>query len=125
VEKASPPKSRLLTYKNLLLTLWARASLNMPPTDPETSRLAIGLSAFKAFYDTLWTIRGNRRFINDDRKTDFLHWAADASGQSAADLSASLGLVFETLFDEIERELAAVASNNLDRRHVHLFLLSA
>ena len=125
VEKAAPPKNRLLTYKSLLLTLWARACLNMPPSDPETSTLAIGLSAFKAFYDSLWTVKANRHFIDDDRKTDFLHWAADASGQSAADLSASLGLVFEALFEEIERELAAVAPNNLDRRHVHLFLLSA
>jgi hypothetical protein len=124
-ENAPPPTNRLLTYKSVLLTLWARARLNLPPADPETSALAIGLSEFEAFYASLWTVEADRRFIDDDRKTDFLQWAADASGQSATDLSAALGLVFEALFDEIERELAAVAPNNLDWRHVQLFLLSA
>jgi hypothetical protein len=125
IEKVSPPKNRLLTYKSVLLTLWARACLNMPPMDPETAAMAIRLPAFKTFYPTLWTIEADRRFIGDDRKTDFLQWIAESSGQSAAALSASLGPVFESLFDEIERELAAVETNNLDWRHVHLFLLSA
>ncbi len=125
IGKASPPKNRLLTYKSALLTLWARGCLNMPPMDPETSAMAIRLPAFKTFYPTLWTIEADRRFIGDDRKTDFLQWIAEASGQSVAALSASLGPVFESLFDEIERELAAVETDNIDWRHVHLFLISA
>ena len=114
---------RRLTYKNLLLTLWVRASLKTPPNDTVTPTFAVSFSAFKAFYRALWTDQAGQRLIGDGKKTEFLHWAAKASGQSPEDLSNRLGTVFEALFDEIERELAPVDAGNLDPRHVNLFLL--
>jgi hypothetical protein len=120
---ASDAGIRRLTYKNLMLTLWARASLKAPPVDAVTSTTAVSLSAFKAFYEGLWTDQAGQRTIGDEIKTEFLHWAAVASGQSPEALSDRLGTVFEALFDEIERELAAVEAGNLDPRHVDLFLL--
>lgn len=114
---------RRLTYKNLMLTLWARASLKAPPVDTVTSTIAVSLSAFKAFYEGLWTDQADQRIIGDEKKAAFLHWAAVASGQSPEDLSNRLGTVFEALFDEIERELAPVEAGNVDPRHVDLFLL--
>ncbi|MEE4111328.1 MAG: DUF6178 family protein [Desulfobacteraceae bacterium] len=112
-----------LTYKNLLLTLWVRASLKAPPIDAVTSTIAVLLSDFKAFYTRLWTDQAGRRVIGDGKKAEFLHWAAVASGQSPEDLTDRLGPVFEALFDEIEHELAPVEASNLDPRHVDLFLL--
>ena len=114
---------RLLTYKNLLLTLWVRASLKAPPVDADTSTIAVSLSAFKKFYAALWTNHEGQRIIGDGKKAEFLHWAAVASGQSPADLSDHLGIVFETLFDEIERELSPVKAGNLDPSLVDIFLL--
>jgi hypothetical protein len=114
---------RRLTYKNLLLTLWVRASLKAPPIDMVTPTMAVSLSAFKAFFSGLWTDQAGRRMIGDGKKTEFLHWAAVASGQSPEDLSDRLGTVFQALFDEIERELEPVEAGNLDPRHVDLFLL--
>ncbi len=114
---------RRLTYKNLLLTLWVRASLKAPPIDTVTPTIAISLSAFKAFFTGLWTRQAGQRMISDGKKAEFLHWTAVASGQSPEDLSDRLGTVFEALFDEIERELAPVEAGNLDPRHVDLFLL--
>ena len=114
---------RRLTYKNLLLTLWVRASLKASPVDTVTSTIAVSLSAFKAFYTGLWTDQAGQRIIGDEKKAEFLHWAAVASGQSPEDLSDRLSTVFEALFDEIERELAPVEAGNLDPRHVDLFLL--
>jgi hypothetical protein len=110
------------TYKNLLLTLWARSSLPMPSMDAATT-ISIPLAAFKPFYAALWTTRGGRRVIGDGPKSAFLNWAAAASGQAPADLSDRLGSVFEALFDEIESEMAAVSPAGLDPRHVDLFLL--
>ena len=114
---------RLLTYKNILLTLWVRASLKMPPVDQETPALAVPLSAFKEFYTALWMNRAGRRTISDGKKAVFLQWVAGASGLSPADLSDRLGAVFEALFAEIQRELAPVEAGNLDPRYVQLFLL--
>ena len=115
--------TRLLTYKNLLLSLWARASLRLPPVDDGTSSIAIPLSTFGEFYQTLWVTHEGHRIIGDAKKTQFLQWAADVSRLSSADLSNHLGMVFEALFDEIENELAPVEAGNLDPRHIHLFLL--
>ncbi|WP_319405879.1 DUF6178 family protein [uncultured Desulfosarcina sp.] len=114
---------RFLTYKNLLLTLWVRALLKAPPVNADTSTLAVSLSAFKEIYASLWTDHEGQRIIGDGKKAEFLHWAAEASGQSSDDLSDRLGTVFEALFDEIQRELASVESGNLDPRHLYLFLL--
>ncbi|MBC2744943.1 MAG: hypothetical protein HGJ93_18460 [Desulfosarcina sp.] len=114
---------RFLTYKNFLLTLWARASLKALPVDEDTPTIAVSLSAFKEFYTALWAKQGGRRIIGNGKKAEFLQWAAAASDQPPADLSDRLGTVFEALFEEIERDLSPVTTGNLDPRNVHLFLL--
>jgi hypothetical protein len=124
VDLQSMADNRFLTFKNLLLTLWARSCLDLPPMDPATTGIAIPLPAFKAFYEKLWTGQGGDRTIRDARKTDFLQWTAAATGDAAMTLSDRLGVVFELLFTELEDELAAVASGNLDPHHVNLFLLT-
>jgi hypothetical protein len=120
---ASVTGIRHLTYKNLLLTLWVRASLKAPPIDAATPTIAVSLSAFKEFYRTLWTDQAGQRIIGNGKKAEFLDWAALVSGGSPEDLSDRLGPVFEALFDQIERDLAPVKAGNLDPRHVDLFLL--
>jgi len=114
---------RFLTYKNLLLTLWTRASLKAAPIDADTSSIAVSLSAFREFYTALWTNSKGRRIIDDGKRGEFLGWVADMSGLSPVDLSDLLGTVFQALFDQIERELAPVQAGNLDPRYIHLFLL--
>jgi hypothetical protein len=114
VPMAADTGIRFFTYKNLLLTLWARASLKAPPIDPGAETFAVSLSAFRDFYTELWTDQKGLRIIGDEKKADFLQWAAQASDQPSADLSDRLGTVFEALFDEIQRELAPVRTGNLD-----------
>jgi len=116
---------RFLTYKNLLLTLWARDATQAAPLDENTATIAVSVSAFKPFFAALWTEQVDRRRIGDDKKADFLQWISRMSGQSTAYLSNRLGMVFEALFDEIERELSFVGPANLDPRYVQLFLLKA
>jgi Family of unknown function (DUF6178) len=114
---------RFLTYKNLLLTLWARAALAAAPIENEASAITISVAAFKPFFTALWSQEEGRRRIGDGKKNEFLQWAAKASGQSLADLSDRLGAVFEALFDEMEQELSQVEAKNLDSRYIKLFLL--
>ena len=112
-----------LTYKNLLLTLWARSSLAIAPIEKDASTIAISVSAFRPLYAALWSQAEGRRRIGDGKKNEFLQWAAKASAQSPADLSDRLGEVFEALFDEMENELSQVEAKNLDPRYIKLFLL--
>ena len=123
VSIASLSDTRFLTYKNLLLTLWSRAWLNLPPIDSQTTTIAVPISDFKRFYTALWTDQAGQRIIDDSRKNDFLQWVAKASGQTLDVLSQHLGMVFEALFSEIERELGPVKAGNLEPRYVQLFLL--
>lgn len=120
---ASLSQTRRLTYKNLLLTLWVRACLNLPPIDAAMPNMAVPLSDFKGFYRTLWTNQAGQRRIGNAKKAAFLDWVARISGETAEDLSDRLGTVFETLFEQVNRELAPVKTGNLDPRHVHLFIL--
>ncbi len=114
---------RFLTYKNLLLTLWARQWLTLPAVADEPSGIAIALADFIPFYRWLWTDQDGRRTIGDQRKRDFLDRLAAATGDVPSDLGDRLGAVFGALFDELERELAPVRSGNLDPRYVQLFLI--
>jgi hypothetical protein len=115
--------ARFLTYKSLLLTLWSRAWLKLPPLDQATTTIAVPLADFQRFYTALWTVQDDRRLIDDAKRNEFLQWIAKASGQSPDHLSDRLGAVFEDLFNEIERELGPVKRGNLDPRYVQLFLL--
>jgi hypothetical protein len=119
----SIPTNRLLTYKNLLLTLWAGAVLNPGKSDQVPSFSELPLGTFRNFFDSLWMENQRRRRIGDEKKREFLAWVAKKSGFSSEVLSKELGTVFEELFNEIETELAAVKSGNLDPRYIHLFLL--
>ena len=119
----SPADIRFFTYKNLILTLWSRSWLNLPPIDHQTTTLAVPLSDFKRFYTALWADQTDHRIIDDAKKNEFLNWVAKASGQSPEILSERLGTIFEDLFSDIERELGPVKSGNLEPRYVQLFLL--
>ena len=92
----------MLTYKNLLLTLWTRSLIAMPGVDAGVSAISIPYPTFKPFFAALWTTKGGRRFIGDEKKTSFLKWVAKASNQTSDELSEQLGPVFEALFNEIE-----------------------
>jgi len=115
--------SSFLTYKNLLLTLWARSLIAMPGVDASESAISIPFPTFKPFFKALWMTQGGRRFIGDEKKNSFLKWAAKASNQTSDALSEQLGPVFEALFNEIEAEFASVDPETLDPRYIHLFLI--
>ena len=108
----------LLSYKNLLLTLWVRneigLSSELDPVDPD---------ALRPFFETLWAPDQIPRRIKTSSKASFLNWLSNRTGLKALEISERVGPTLETLFGEIESELGLVAAQDLDPRYVHLFLL--
>lgn len=120
---ASPSPFGFLSYKNLLLTLWARHRLALPE---EVRRLTT--PEFQTFFrelfqhDTAPASDGRRR-IADALRTDFLHWLADRSAHPAAELAASSGSLLESLFTELEESYGRVSPDHIDPRYISHFLL--
>jgi hypothetical protein len=108
----------LLTYKNLILTLWARHVCGLSQ-DPHP----LTLTQFKGFFDQLGPAETKSKKISQAMKVSFLNWLCDRSTLKDYEIADKLGHVFEDLFTEIENEYGAVATGDLDPRYIHLFLL--
>ncbi len=121
-----------ITYKNLLLTPWARHHLNHG--EVKTGPTPLSLEEFTLFFKELFsdasgevmeegrTIR-TIRTIRVEMKTAFLNWLSASTGLTGDEISERMGDVLETLFKEIEDELGRVSEANLDPRWIHLFLI--
>jgi hypothetical protein len=112
---------RFLTYKNLLLTLWADHHSGLWPAAKKP--LPLPLKDFRRFFDTLWEGPAHARRISPRVKEAFLGWLAERSGWEPFEVSQRLGNTLELLFAEIESELAPVAAKDLDPRYIHHFLI--
>jgi hypothetical protein len=110
----------LLTYKSLVLTLWARYHLGI-----DHKRLALSLNELKRFFDELWIAGDSWRKISQITREKFLAFLSEQTGQSREDISKQLGHNLENLFDELENEYGKVAREELDPRYIHHFLVSS
>jgi hypothetical protein len=116
---------RFLTYKSLILTLWAR----------NVSALSDGLHAiplkdFMAFYKTFFEPLEKDQTTTPRRgqitmKEDFMEWLSTRSGMDPVDLSRRLGKTLERLFLEVEEEYGSVSLRDLDPRYIQHFLVSS
>jgi len=109
---------RLLTFKNLWLTLWVRFYTGL-----SADARPITLKEFKRFYENLWAAGERPLKIRRSMKEACLRWLAQQSGLGEYEISQSLGQVLEALFLELEDEYGQVAIEDLDPRFVYLFLL--
>ena len=110
---------RFLTYKNLLLTLWAGDQIGWQG-DPQPLELA----SFTGFFNSIWEEGGKTdRSIRPAIKEAFLQWLADITGLEQDNISANMAARLEALFDEIQDEYSRISSEDLDPRFIHLFLL--
>ena len=115
------PAAGLLTYKNLLLTHWARAAMDLDQDENVLAPLA--LDHFKSFFEKLWRTNTKPRHIRMTIKSDFLKWLASQSGIPASQITDANGSLLEDLFNEIEQELGDISIQDLDPRFTNLFLL--
>lgn len=115
-----------LTWKNLLLTLWAahRLGLKQEALNP------LPIEAFHRFFTEL--LPGDppsdssvSRRIPDSMKSDLVSWLSHQTRLKDYEVSEKLGMIFEDLFSEIETEYGRVSVRHLDPRFVHLFLLES
>jgi hypothetical protein len=117
---------RFLTYKSLLLTLWAHHCEGLPVAEDFPP---LALADFRHFYESLFAPTlptagvGSRR-IPLERRSDFLKWLAAGTALRLGDISARLGERLEALFSEIEQELGPVAPTDLDPRFIGLFIVA-
>ena len=125
IELAHPASYGFLTYKNLVLTLWARHYLKLPAKPLQS----IPLKDFKPFFNDLLSGRPDpgaekQRAIPQAMKNHFLNWLAAETGLKDFEITEGLGRTFENLFAEIESELGMVAARDLDPKYVLMFLLT-
>ena len=119
-----PSAYGFLTYKNLILTLWARHYLQLSAEKLKP----ITRTEFKPFFDQLLPGqpadgRNQNRKVPRQMKQNFLDWLSADTGLKDFEITARLGQTLESLFEEIESELDRVTGNDLDPRYVQLFLL--
>lgn len=110
--------NQFVTWKSVLLTLWAREVLGLDPL-----LIPIDLDRFHSFYRTLWRAEGRAR-IRDAVRTAFLDWVAKTAEMDLHALSADYGTLFEELFNELEQEYGDVSGETLDARFMRHFLIS-
>lgn len=112
-----PDTDGYLTYKNFVLTLWARHCLGL------TEKLqSLTLDEFGCFFDSLWADKKPPRKTSLSMKASLLDWLSDKTGLMHHEISQKLGPALENLFDEIESEYGMVSRDDLDPRYIHLFL---
>jgi len=118
-----PPSAYgFLTYKNLILTLWASDYLELRGE----KLIPLTLKEFQPFYEKLLPDRleaDKPRSIPIAMKNHFIEWLVAETDLRDFEITARLGVVFDDLFKEIESELGRVAVEHLDPRYVQLFLL--
>ena len=119
-----PPSYGFLTYKNLILTLWATDYLKISGDELKP----LDKDAFLPFFIALLPGKADpqsdqSRKIPDTMKSRFLDWLSRQTGLKDYELTERLGAVFENLFNELESEYGRVVAEDLDPRYVQLFLL--
>jgi hypothetical protein len=125
-----PVFHHFVTYRNSLLTLWARNQLGL-----DAKLLPIEIVQFRSFFQSIFevspgnqkegvpSIKPRRRQITTAAKTVFVDWISTKTGLTNIEVTKRYGSIFDRLFKEIENEYGSVSVKNLDPRYVHLFLL--
>jgi len=114
-----PATKGYLTYKNFILTLWARHTLGL-----SEKLIPLTIDEFRGFFDNLWAGKEQPGKTSLSIKESFLDWASSKTGLVNYEISQTLGQFFEHLFIEIESEYGKVSRNDLDPRYIHLFLIN-
>ncbi len=120
-----PPHRRYghLTYKNVLLTLWARSELDLPD-----ALRPIALDRFEAFWDFLFEAGPQKKTtgctITAARRRACLLWLARQAAFEVEALDEAIGALLASLFEELQEEYGRVSRTALDPRYIHHFLLA-
>ncbi len=114
-----PAVRDFLTYKNFILTLWARHTLGL-----SEKLIALTIEEFRTFFDGLWEGKEQPRKTSLSIKESFLDWVSSKTELMNYEISQKLGQSFNDLFDEIENEYGTVPRKDLDPKYIHLFIVA-
>ncbi|WP_022667531.1 DUF6178 family protein [Desulfospira joergensenii] len=114
----------VLTYKSMLLTLWARNRIGLD-REPEAAGLdPIPLEKFKPFFKEMFSGPGDEDAAPKENKdlvlNDLILWAADAAGSEP---DPDFKNLLSKLVLEIEEEYGRVNPDQLDPRFTPHFLI--
>lgn len=109
---------RNLSYKNLVLTLWARHYLGLP-----SAPVTLTFDAFKSLFRDLWSAGDPSPSARAEMKTSFLQWFSEATGRTHLEITSAIGGVLDRLFEELAHEYGKVSMDHLDPRYIRHFLL--
>ncbi len=127
--RCRPDANHLLTWRNLVLTLWARSHLGLDQSKEfdKVGRLTpLSKEEFSAFLKELFSSADSAEVpepvkIGTVAKTGLLKWMSGRSGKSLEEITALLGPVLDELFDQVDEELGRVRSDDVDPRFIQLF----
>lgn len=122
IEVGPPSGQDLLTYENLLLTLWAGHYLNLDGNAKSPQPMT--MAQFRRLFSELWQPGAPPLKVSDTIREIFLGWLADSSGLSTEEISHRMAQALEQLFVKIETELGNVQQKDLDKRFITLFIIA-
>ena len=106
----------VLTYKTLILTLWAKNRLNLAP-----SLEPIDIKIFKDFFVALF-LKPDSQKTNRIQLNDLILWTSETTGINETDMPDFLE-VLNDLINELEEEYSMVDPKNIDPRFIPHFLI--
>lgn len=107
-----------VTYKNLLLTHWARRHLELTREDPPLTNARL-----QSFFKDLWAGGIKPYVIEPTMKEGFIRWITARAGMAPQKVSAYLEKTLFGLLDELEKEYGSVSPEDLDARYIRHFLV--
>ena len=113
------PAYQPLTYKNLLLTCWARHYLHLPE---ETTPLE--LDELRILFRDLWAKETMPYRVEPRMKQAFVDWLQTRSDEAIDETLRHVNKTLERLFGEVEKEYGAVSLKDLDPRYMKHFLVA-
>ena len=111
----------LLTYQNLIMTVWANHYLG---TAVRADRLVpLTASQFRDLFDALWEQANPPRRISRAMREIFLGWLADCCGLTDFEIAERMAPALEAMFAQIESELGQVSAEDIETRYVQQFII--
>jgi hypothetical protein len=108
-----------LTFKNLILTCWARHYLgisgNIEPLTMEEVRV---------LFKDLWKESARPHQVDAEMTQAFFRWLQMRSGLSFDELQNSTANTLDSLFIELDEEYGSVSHKDLDPRYIKHFLVT-
>ena len=108
-----------LTFKNLLLTSWARYHLNI-----SGDITPLSIEELKILFMDLWSKPDTPRRVDPGMKQAFLSWLQERAGLGIDALEKSAANILDALFVELDEEYGSVSLKDLDPRYIKHFLVT-